>query len=676
MEKPSPSYDISPRFALQHTRDHSEKNERYYDRMATRGIPVLRDNDGEEHKPVWRGDHSFSSDAATYSLIHFIEPEVKREHPDWGNTQIHEHAVERFHKRLAQDLSSERRENAHEESVVRWRPVTSVDGFVELATEYGGTTVTLSELWEHTKEYAAFVGNPAAYNSEEHRAQLLMQDKLMNGSSNGFVSVLSHPDAIRYVQVWEKSENGDVLSHHVDLYAATGKDFSQQEATELIQHLSDFHGQRTETGVPDAEHTYAHFFVTKGVVLTDDIRTIAIAQSVSVDTLSHARETVDVQRQHISVGQVVITDVAEGARQIGKHLRDQIEEKIREIQRRTTSPDAVSFPAKPGAKEGQKAAVGAPVLKGRTEKEKEITARSRHTPDAAGQKPEMMSLLTDWWISHTMLRYVSLVPVAPEAALYWFTLPAVVDTQKPQVEKKPVKVKSPGNEPVRQVTVRHSVSDIWKSFVVRMKETIASRTKRTVVTEKNTRIKQHGGAPVTASEGGVGPDVRTRQSEISGVSTWYEVLHTLSRFMGEGDESRVIGAYKENARADVHDGMGGLADRRDERSVSVGRFMFALVLWWFFQPVVSDGAQAAKLKDGLAAGGGKQKHDPVREENNPHQQEGTPWMLLAIIWYLSMIRESAMTGAQPTAQKQGVRAKRKRKTARLPQHGIIFAFAS
>ena len=31
MEKPSPSYDISSRFAL-HTREDSEKNERYYDR--------------------------------------------------------------------------------------------------------------------------------------------------------------------------------------------------------------------------------------------------------------------------------------------------------------------------------------------------------------------------------------------------------------------------------------------------------------------------------------------------------------------------------------------------------------------------------------------------------------------------------------------------------------------
>lgn len=675
MEKPSPSYDISPRFALHHTRDNSEKNERYYDRMATRGIPVLRDNDGEEHKPVWRGDHSFSSDAATYSLMHFIEPEMKREHPDWGDAKVHEHAVERFHKRLAQDLSSERRENAHEESVVKWQVTTSADGSMELATEYGGTMVTLSELWEHTREYAAFVGNPAAYNSEEHRAQLLMQDKLMNGSSNGFVSVLSHPDAIRYVQVWEKSENGDVLSHHVDLYAATGKDFSQQEATELIQHLSDFHGQRTETGVPDAEHTYAHFFVTKGVVLTDDIRTIAIAQSVSVDTLSYVRETVDVRRQHISVGHAVIADTLEGAHQMGKYLRDQIEEKIREIKRRTTSPAAISVPAKSGTKEGHKAAAIAPVMKYRREKEKGMTAQSRYAPEAVRQKPEMMSLLTDWWISHTMLRYVSLVPVAPEAALYWFALPTVADTKKPKSEKKPVKGKLPGTETVRQVFAPHALSDIWKSFVVRMKESLPLRTKRGGIREKNTETQQRVGVPTTMKEKRVVSGSNGAETEAHILSLWYEAVKILSRFMDAGEMSRVSGATKGDVRVRTPDRM-DMRDRRDEQSVSVGRFMFALVLWWLLRSSVSDPASITKPKDAATAESRKQKYIINEEADSPRQQEGTPCMLLAIIWYLSMIRESAMTGAQPTAPKQGVRAKRKRKTAHLPRHGIIFVFAS
>ena len=171
MEKPYYLPDASLRFRAK-TSDRDSVEKRLDDRLTLRGIQVIRDTDesGKESKK-WRGDHTFSPDAATYSLMHFVEPEVAREHPDWNPSQIHTEAMSRFTQRLEQDLAYERMESDHGESVIHWKPIETKEGVTVLATQYGDRMITLSELWEHTKEYAAFTGTPDAYNEAEHRSQ-------------------------------------------------------------------------------------------------------------------------------------------------------------------------------------------------------------------------------------------------------------------------------------------------------------------------------------------------------------------------------------------------------------------------------------------------------------------------------------------------------------------------
>ena len=76
MEKILP-HPIVPRFF-----DSPRDEKQHTDRMMVRGVQVVRDEDPGD-RPKWRGDHSFSADAARYSFSNFIEPEVAKSHPSW-----------------------------------------------------------------------------------------------------------------------------------------------------------------------------------------------------------------------------------------------------------------------------------------------------------------------------------------------------------------------------------------------------------------------------------------------------------------------------------------------------------------------------------------------------------------------------------------------------------------
>ncbi len=673
MEKPSPTYDIASRYA--HTmREDTEKTDRFYDRMALRGIAVLRDS-REEDQPVWRGDHSYNSDAATYSLMHFIEPEVAREHPDWTQVQIHADAIDRFQKRLAQDLSYERGEIAHEESVVRWRPVETKNG-IELATEYGDTMVTLQELWEHTKEYAAFAGNPAAYNSQEHEAQLRMQETLINGTSHGFVSVLSHPDGVRYVQIWQTSDAGDVISQHVDLYAATGRDFTPEEAKDLIYHLSDFHASNADAEKQQHKNSYAHFFWREGSVNAEDVRTIAIAQSVYSSDRVYERETVSVSRRRKDSG-VVVNDIGNGMRQAGRFLAVEIEEKIRAIGSIASRPEIKrsTKPAAAAGKEKRSVPVRVQVLPV-SEKSRANETHSESVSSAHTGKEGLKSAMAEWWISKTMLAYAGRVPAAPNAILYWFTRIAESKTnvQIPEKMFMPEPHGKPGVAPEHKALLKRreakNAPDAWNAFIDRIKKSVGLRApflRRERFPERANK-KEYG----NDAKRFVVPKPGETRPEISLIAVYYAAATLLSRFFTQPELPRSPKLPKEIVRVRIRQEAKGEPERAS--AVSLGRLMFAIVVWWMYG--VSPEAVPAKTVSGGRASKETNKKPEETEETNP--SENPVWILLSIIWQLAMIRESALSGSQvPAANQQtSSRPKRKRKHAALPQHGIIFAFAS
>lgn len=598
MEKPAPAFDRYLKYRNNEVRD-ADYQTRYTERMIARGIPVVTDASGESDKPVWRGDHAFNSAAASYSLMHFIEPEVAVEHPDWGTHKVKEEARGRFAKRLAQDLTYEKRESNHEETAVRWQPIKTQGGGMELATEYGGGMITLRELWEHTKEYAAFVGNPEAYNPQEEQMQLTMQDTFIKGSATGFVSVISHPDAVRYVQVWEKNSDGVITSKQVDLFAATGRDFSSEESRKLVRHLAIFHQESTKDEQKE-EVQYAHFFVESGSVNEQSIRLIATALVMQNDHQS------DAVVPRLSP---VVSDTSHAMLQLGKFLHNEISEKLRLL--------------KPEDK--------------KKEKMKKLPAEPRHNevpqsvlPETAETKTSFVrEAMVEWYISQTIVRHVPDVPVAAQAALFWFaalehrtgTAPPVDRTKKDErVAEKP-----------RQETqyipmlqrLRTAVVDGWRRIFPEKKKVSVAKLK--VIPEKPALLVK-----IKDSVRVLVRTVRERFRRLMNAKQHAPVIKTESPFAEEV--------------------------KKEEQDTVVREIRVALILWR-----VLSGEKSA-------LGSMKQTVFKQKEAGRDSVQPDAPlWILLAIIRYLTLLRESGNVGQ---TNGKGTRPKRKKTGT------VKFTFAS
>lgn len=382
--------------------------------MMARDVPVLSDRKDEQDASVWRGDHLFSSEAASYSLVNFIEPEVAREHPDWSTGRIKSEASQRFTKRLAQDLTYEHNERNHVETTVVWKPHVTSAGDVELATEYGDGYITLRELWEHTREFAEYSGNPEAYNAAEARAQLTMQEKFLRGDASQYVSMLSHPDSIRYVQIWEKATDGTVSSRQLDLHKTTGRDFTHNEGDALVAALSAIQNDAGHE-VSSVSLHYSHVFLKHGTIKEDQIRTLASAISMNIlpepymnqdDTRSRVRDSsFDMTLVGAYIGDKIRLRLAENS--LAEHaVRDHNVRNRNDIDQK----DTPEFVKKTGhqIKEGVSAA--------------QAEGNMAHADASPREQSSLLSVFTDWYITRVLADMIREKPDIAHAGVYWLSI--------------------------------------------------------------------------------------------------------------------------------------------------------------------------------------------------------------------------------------------------------------
>lgn len=662
MEKPSSNRNESSSRLLYTSKEDTEQKERYYDRMTIRGIPVLRDSDIPEDVPVWRGDHTFSSDAASYSLSHFIEPEIAREHPTWSQDQVKAVATARFEQRLSQDLSYEHKESAHEESVVYWQPILNTDGAWELATKYGDTMVTLSELWEHTREYAQFAGNPEAYNPDEHRAQLRMQEELIRGEAKGFVSVLSHPDAIRYVQVWQKTDDGSIISKQVDLYKTTGRDFSHEEGATLIDHLAAYFKEDVGGGEASVI-SYAHIYIHEKEVAEEDIRTIAIAQVMETNNGLAPSFDRSLPVAVMRIGSVGVRDkTTDSMMQLGAFLREHIDRKIHSFTesvpegKKLLSDHVYAHTPEDGAvfrdvKKGNVIPLDVlPDIQRSTE-----YAKAPHMTDV------MKTIASEWWIAQTMLVYKDALPVVPVAFILLLTRPltresknvySVSDAALKYVQEEGI---TEGQTKMRRLgaSIRNVFSFMWKDREKKKVPKDVYKNEGILVGTSNDHVDTRTSDVQQLSS--VSTEVPFRVLSISVVVSLLDVLKKLSiRDEAEsiGDGSLIHNSKAENEHALVH-------------------FTTAIIIWWLTEysrqtPMQSSDIHIRGSREDL--------------EVSEAWEARTPsfWLLFSIIWYLTAIREQGKHG---WSKKKHVTKKTKKQhgtslTPPLPLSGIIFTFRS
>lgn len=645
--------------------------------MAVR-VDMAVDDTQDEQKSLWRGDHSFSSDAAKYSLLNFIEPEVEAEHPEWSKSEIRKTALARFEQRLAQDLSYEKKESDHVESAVHWRIVETVPGHRELATEYGGDTITLKTLWDHTREYAAFVGNTEAYNSEEEKAQLAMEQAFVKGDTQAYVSVLSHPDAVRYVQVWERESNGDVVSKQIDLYAATGRDFSHSEGDQLIQHIAQYEKISRGAEIIQSEAQYAHFMVKDVRVAEQDIRTIAILGATRIEPEvtqfpSMAQERfVDMPQKIVAEGWAALSDltryVSEEVNKNVDALRRSFDESIRS--RHGERPTAMKGDSSTHARKPHQ-----------TERESVSAIHRGKIPsdfivssDVHEQKTvdPIKSVLSEWVISKTILSYVQAEPKGSGAAIFWMSY--LVEAAK----SEPMRPSSTLGLRERLLSLRDSIYGriLGRVFNPHMWRQLRKENRKTPIRldRASTILKDDAHNDRKMSP-------RSIRRRIEGIPLVRHV-RTLMR-----DISKKIWRTPQEARdrflVAVPDESKS-ADRVKEKDIPIYMVGFAVLYWLVLihrskeiRHDVHLGITQSVPRSPNAEGVFVSKRTK-RAEKADIKEMGSPWILFGIIWHLAMIRESASVGLQHQAGASPAQSSTlvtQNSDPVLPLSGIIYMFS-
>lgn len=648
MEKPGPMLDRLPNYDRSHAADDDRAP--YADRFLYRNVTILRDTDENvPKKPVWRGDHTFNSDAASYSLTHFIEPEVAREHKDWDLNKIKQEARERFTKRITQDYSYEQKESQHEETVVSWQKVETSDGVFELATEYGGKLVTLRELWDHTKEYAEFVGNSSAYNEQEARAQFAMQDAFIEGSASGFVSVLSHPDSIRYVQVWEQTDNGDITSKQVDLYKATGKDFSLSESQQLITHLASFHKELAVTDFSD-NGSYAHFFVEHSAINEHAIRMIAMGVAMQ-KTEGNTRRENDVE-----VAYSVAKDATDSMVLLGKFLHETIEEKLRIFSGEKISENI----QKKHIHLSDREAGSNHTRDTQAKTLVEMVGNQRDRANISRTDP-VTDMMAEWFMSKSVLGAAEHLPVGAQGALLWLTKSET--TPRDAITRSIMRAdEGSGELPRVQIEMRESRVSIVKHVLKRYVASVRSFLRldglpRFIVT---TPVHEKLRSPVKWM-----PDFRAFVRSVAVRMLALKEDHTVRKAIKKADIIARAAPETESIRAMSRRILIGISlwTRMAERRASVGRMPRR-----FFETI----RKFIRTTDQTPH---TRANDSTKEESGAVSTdipgEGV-WLLLGIIRYLVLLRESPHASTTQITVVPSVRSVRKKRAGRA---GLIFPFS-
>ncbi len=577
----------------------------------------------------WRGDHTFSSSAAGFSLRNFIEPEIEMRNPSLSKKKVQQLALDTFELRLRQDLSFEHQETNHIDTTVHWKIVDGINGKKELATAYGAEFITLSQLWDHTRAYATHTGNPNAYNREEERAQISMQDAFINGNATGFVTVISHPDAIRFVQVWEKTTTGDVLSKQIDLYATTGRDFTHIEGEELVERISKFH-ETIGASAKQEDISYTHVLLTSGAITVDDIRTIAVAHAYTNmphDVPMHTDMVAGIAKK-------MQQDISEAVAVLGMDFHmyiqkriDDMEEKFikkREVQK-VSLPDAVPMVIK-------KSQAVSMVSEG-------VTTQT---------KKSVEDVFSEWVFGHTVISYALLHQVFALSAIEIFVLepfPTAIFVHPYLPYGRAL-----GNPEERGITIRDKqperVVEVFDRMRVSKKEVFdVSLTVESVVLFLHTIF------------GETENKEQTRVDYIHNIEDKILfIIHALSFLAIESGNAqptlyrnKVAGLSKFERDLIKQD----YVERKMHKTES--GVLFGMIIWMILQ-----GFDQVSVQSDTRA--------PLEREE---YFSTTTWVLFSIIWYLSMLRE---VGMRQSTNSMVVMNQKQKKPTHFPLFGVIYIY--
>jgi hypothetical protein len=637
---------------------------------ATGGVEAARPGGS------WNGDHNLSMGALYFTLENYIIPDVARQYSSlgWTAEQIRQEGVRRVGELSRINLKYYEAEMDRKSTMdVQWE-IVEKDGEQQLlASDYG---MTLQELWQHTREYAEKEGKPQAYDPSEERAQLAMEKRIISGDISTDVFALSHREGVRYIQKWEKNNDGKFTSTSIDIGLVTGRNLTPSEAKELIDLIKEKYAQNDVT---PGDLEYPHLMLKNGLVDVEDITTLARAQVMfpkgeqiatdTVDTLSYAAHQAanefitsmqDVREYIMNDTNVQMEDAQERDQfQVGDLFQD--EEKIQAL-----------------------LAVDIPTLENLSNDEA-IEVWKEKMEEVFHLLPEQsIQVLIDLEETHEDMVFMkdAIAFVADSEmnihagvyALNAFVEPLVAEGKpeesifSSEEEKNVVfslfvqgdsigkKLEETRNSDVEHIVILHPTID--QRALKKLIELIH------VLDAAPTEQREH----IVAQE--------KKHIDISILSLWILVKDMAgSDFYQDKPEGATIHSPSEFVSVNTRE-----AIEKDEQSLK--EFQFAvgiLFLLKLFQYRASLDVLALFLQSEQQ----EQTSDIAPEalsmriqKEKPEgliQKESAPWILYAIIWYLAMIREQGKATSNTTAAKK---KKKSKNIAISGASGVIFAFNS
>lgn len=598
----------------------------------------------------WRGDHTFSSKAAGFSLRNFIEPEIESANPHLSKHEIQSVALKKFEQRLKQDLSFEHQETSHHDSTVHWTVIEGKNGKKKLATKYGDELITLSQLWEHTKEYAQHTGNPLAYNKEEARSQIAMQDAFINGDAKGFVSILSHPDSVRYVQLWEKMPTGDIASKQIDLYATTGRDFTHKEGEAFIHRLTQYH-ETIGTSVKYEDIAYAHVLFISGVVTVDEIKTIAVAQAFT------SEPRILPMRLDIKSGIAlkVAKDIHETAAFLGENFHTYIQKKVENmntwyVQKKKNA--TIEHRKAPVDILSKGAVIEAPMPLKASETVKKLQMSEKLVHD----------IFSEWAFEQTVISYASLHEELAISALQIVLFDPFVVSVNVREENSLLHVEhvEHGERSLRMSVTKNETYDVRETV-----ESVLGFLTKIFGDKSITSHWQVENLQTVDADGDTTQAPKDNESIESGILF---ILQSLSHLaMGSFDVSPRIDLEEDIDISLYIDEVNQFAPSEKRSRQEYSRVIFGVVIWMILQGFDRNTRPGEIIDADLSTRGKKDMYALKSDEIF----STTPWVLLSIIWYLSQLKEAGMA---QTPSPLPVKKQKKVTTPQFPLSGVIYFF--
>lgn len=581
----------------------------------------------------WRNAHEFNGGAAMWSFTNIVTPRVAAEHPDWSGEEVYHESVRRWELKLFQDKVFTQKEAAHAGGEVRWEVVDTAEGR-QLATRYGDDIITLKELWENTRQFAESIGKSYLFNQAEEDAQMEMQSRFVAGLATGFVSPLSHPDSIELVQVWQKDGTNSFVSKQIDLFAATGRDLSHEEGSSLIHKLATYFQQNGE--ITKGESLHPHFMIQSGKINEHDIKVIAQA-SVFGDIIPQVTRTV------ADASAMAALKAKETFGKFSTYLRDQIDirvQKLRDNLYERVSPQQL-FPAKNPFYPAY-----------------EFSVHERSN--------RVKAMMADWFISRTILKITTETGLGTGGALYWFSHLGKKEAATPAGETpntfiEPVLFRK---EKAREIKKRRSAlrraaprRECSKGIMLekKIKKIIGRETKITVQTH-----------PPRAAERVVfnrkkykKESVRMAQKEtrVENKAGKEKIIRLISLVKKLIRAKEKLFIRKRN-KAEIK--QKPIQEKRLNIKENVLNFSITFVIWILL----------AKQKNVLV----NEYKSIETKSDRLVSMEPTPWLLLAIIWYLAMVREHGFTKPQQVKKKK--KSTKKKYVHPILRQGVIFVYAT